>query len=243
METNEEGLRPLPSFSGGTPMKLGLLFGLLWLLLGNPFVAMIVILLLLYFVDRRFIGIFPSLFRPIQRSRRLSRALQDIRERPFDVSAKQEAARLYMEKKRWPEALRLLEEMMPVMEQSAEVYCDLGICHVKTGDLEQGEREIRQALAMNPRVRYGEPYLRLAEALAVVDSARAIQVLQSFRDAHSSSCELYYRLGRLYESLQRKGEAKEAYKEALEVYRALPRYKRKTERRWVLLSALRNSVL
>ncbi|WP_309120090.1 tetratricopeptide repeat protein [Paenibacillus sp.] len=223
-------------------MKVGLLFGLLWLLLGNPFVAILVLLLLLYFLDRSFIGIFPSFMKPIRRSRRLSKVLQDIRERPFDVSAKQEAARLYMEKKRWGDARRLLEEIMPAMEHSAEVTCDLGICRVKTGDLEQGERDILRALEMNPRVRYGEPYLRLAEALAPMDSERAVAALQRFREANSSSCEFYYKLGRLYDALGKKPDAKAAYAEAVDVYRALPKYKRKTERRWALLSAARNAV-
>lgn len=224
-------------------MKFGILFGLLWLLLGNPFVAILVLLLVLYFVDRQFIGIFPSITRPFKRNSRLRAALQDVRERPFDMSAKQEAARLYMEKKRWSDAKRLLEEMMPGMEQSAEARCDLGICRVKTGELELGERDIRAALEMNPRVRYGEPYLRLAEALAPVDTERAIEALRQFGDANSSSCELYYRLGRLYEMLGRKEQAKEAYREAQDVYRALPKYKRKTERRWVLFAAQRKAVL
>jgi len=223
-------------------MKLGLLFGLLWVILGNPFVAFLVLLLLLYFLDRSFLGFFPSVTHPIRRQRRLSRALQDIRERPFDVSAKQEAARLYMEKKRWADARRLLEDIMPVMEHSAEVRCDLGICRIKTGDAEQGERDLREALRMNPRVRYGEPYLRLAEAIAPVNTERAVEALKQFGDAHSSSCELYYRLGRLYASLGRAREAKEAYREAVEVYRALPKYKKKTERRWALLAAARGAV-
>lgn len=224
-------------------MKLGLLFGLLWVLLGNPFIAILVLLLLLYFVDRSFVGLFPSITRPFKRNRRLARALQDIRERPFDVSAKQEAARLYMEKKRWADARRLLEEIMPVMEQSAEVHCDLGICRVKTGDLEQGERNIEQALRMNPRVRFGEPSLRLAEALAPVDVERAVAMLRQFQDANSSSCELYYRLGRLYETLGRKQDAKAAYLEALDVYRVLPKYKRKMERRWALFALVRNIIV
>ena len=222
-------------------MKLGLLFGLLWLLLGNPFVAVLVLLLLLYVLDRSFLGFFPSFLKPLRRNRRLARALQDIRERPFDVSAKQEAARLYMEKKRWAEARRLLEDIMPVMEHSAEVRCDLGICRVKTGDVAQGEKDLAEALAMNPRVRYGEPYLRLAEALAPTDVERAVAALHRFKEANSSSCELYYRLGRLYESLGRKADAKQSYREAVDVYRALPKYKRKSERRWALLSAVRNA--
>jgi len=222
-------------------MKL-FLFALFWFIFGNPAAAVIFLLLLLYFVDRRFIGIFPSVFRPFQRNRRLAKALQDIRERPFDISAKQEAARLYMEKQRWQEALHLLMEIEPSMEHSAEVQCDLGICLLKTGHTEEGERRIWQALRLNPRVRYGEPYLRLAESLAATNQEKAIEALRQLRESHSSSCETYYRLGRLYESLGRRQEAKEMYRETLDVYRALPRYKRKTERRWALFAAVRQMI-
>jgi len=223
-------------------MKIGLLFGLLWLLLGNPIVAILVLLLAVYLIDRRFVGLFPSVVKPFRRSRQLARALQDVRERPFDVSAKLEAARLYMEKRRWNDALALLEDTMPAMEQSAEALCSLGICFVKTGRLEEGERRIAEALRLNPRVRYGEPYLRLAEAFAGVDDERAVDALRRFQDANSSSCELHYRLGRLYESLGRNADARAAYREATAVYRALPKYKRRTERRWALLAAARNAV-
>jgi len=224
-------------------MKIGILFGLLWLLLGNPFAAILVLLLLIYILDRSFFGFLPSVTKPLQQNRRLARALQDIRERPFDVSAKREAARLYMEKKQWKEARRLLEEVLPAMEHSAEVLCELGICRIKTGDLAQGERDIEEALRMNPRVRYGEPHLLLAEALAPVDPAKALAALGRVKEVHSSSCELYYRLGRLYETMDRKEEAKAAYREAAEVYRMLPRYKRKTERRWAALASLRGAAL
>jgi len=219
-----------------------LLFGLLWFLFGSPFVAIILVLLLLYALDRRFVGLFPSVTRPFKRNRALSRALQDIRERPFDVSAKQEAARLYMEKKRWSEARRLLESILPAMDHSAEVLCDLGICQLKTGSLQEGERTLHKALEINPRVRYGEPYLRLAEALAPIDSERAAEALRRFAGMNSSSSELYYRLGRLYAALGRKQQAKAAYQEAIDIYRSLPKYKRKTERRWALLAAWRRAV-
>lgn len=219
------------------------LFGIVWWITGNPFVAILVLLVILYFLDRRFIGLFPSVTKPFKRSRQLRRALADIRLRPFDVSAKQEAARLFMEKRRWEDARKLLEEIAPAMEHSAEVLCDLGICELKSGRLEEGERHLQEALAINSRVRYGEPYLRLAEALAAHRSEQALEALTSFQSVHSSSCELYYRLGRLYEMLGRKSEAKSAFREAAEVYRALPRYKRKSERRWVLLAWARRTVI
>lgn len=221
-------------------MKFGLLlYGLLWMILGNPIIAIIVLLIILYAVDRRFVGMFPNVFRPWQLKRRLRKALRDVRERPFDVSAKQECARLYMEKKRWKEAARLLEEMLPNMDHSAEVHCDLGISLLQLGDVKTGEEHIRKALKINPRVRYGEPYLRLAEAYIGKDLKRAVEWLEHFREANTSSCESHYRLGRLYGALDRNREAKDAYEEAVEVYRSLPKYKRRTERRWALLAWVR----
>lgn len=224
-------------------MKVGLLlYGLLWFILGNPIVAMIVVLILLYAADRRFIGMFPSVFRPWKLQRKLKQALREVRERPFDVSAKQECARLYMEKKRWKEAAELLEAVLPSMGHSAEVHCDLGICLLGLGEVEAGEAYLMKALKRNPRVRYGEPYLHLAEAYMGRDTGRAVEWLKHFHDANTSSCESHYRLGRLYESLGRKREAAEAYEEALEVYRSLPNYKRRSERRWALFAAIRKMI-
>jgi tetratricopeptide (TPR) repeat protein len=179
--------------------------------------------------------------RPFKLNRRLARAKQEIRIRPFDVSAKLEAARILMEKRRWHEALPLLQDASERMDQSAETLCELGICELKTGSVQDGERHIHEALEMNPRVKYGEPYLRLAEANASTQPDRALQALEQFRGIHSSSCELYYRLGRLYTQLGKKQEANNAYKEAAEVYRSLPKYKRKSERRWAMLAFLRRT--
>lgn len=224
-------------------MSKFLLFSLLWWITGNPFFAVLILLAILYVLDRRYVGLFPSITRPFALNRRLARVKQELRIRPFDVSAKQEAARILMEKRRYKEALPLLQDAASKMDESAEVICDLGICECKTGSIRDGERHLLRALELNPRVRYGEPYLRLAEALAQTESGKALEALEQFRGLHSSSCELYYRLGRLYEKLGKKQKAKDAYREAGEVYRTLPKYKRKTERRWALLSFLRRIVV
>ena len=53
-------------------MKIALLFGLLWALLGNPVLALVVLIAALYFLDRRFIGLTPSVLKPIRISSRIS---------------------------------------------------------------------------------------------------------------------------------------------------------------------------
>jgi tetratricopeptide (TPR) repeat protein len=213
------------------------LFALLVYITGNPFLALIVLLVILYALDRRFIGLSPSLTRPFRLSRKMSRLQQDIKLSPHDTSAKLELARVYIEKKRYGDAGVLLDSILPVMDQSADVHFELGLCRLKLGKLEDGRRLMEQALELNPRVRYGEPYFRLAEALAPSSPAEAVHCIERFREVQSSSCEAYYRLGRLYEAMGRKEDAKAAYREVRVVYRSLPAYSRRLQRRWAVLAA------
>jgi tetratricopeptide (TPR) repeat protein len=96
---------------------------------------------------------------------------------------------------------------------------------------------IRRALDINPRVKYGEPYLRLAAANRD-QPEKALKLLEELRAIHSSSCEAYYRMGRIYQALGRREEARRAFDEAAEIYRTLPRYKRREERPWAIRSRL-----
>lgn len=222
--------------------KIFLFFLLSWLL-GNPFLAIIVLLLILYFIDRRYVGLFPSLSKPIKRSRNIGRLRQQLAASPFDVSAKRELARLLLERKKYAEAHRLLEEAKDFSESSAEFWDDLGAACLGLGRIEEGEAHILHALSLNERVKYGQPYLRLASAFRERDPQKALQYAARFGEIQSSSSEAYYLLGCLYQSLGSKEEAKRAYKESIEVYRSLPKYKKRQERGWALRSYFKRSTM
>ncbi len=212
-----------------------LVFGLLFWLIGNPFVAIIVLLLILYVLDRRFVGLSPSFVKPLKRRSRIKKLEQLLRLNPSDVSSKMELARLQLDRKSYARARETLESIGDVMEHSAEYWDDLGTALLFTGDKERGEQAMLRALDINPRVKYGEPYLRLAAANRS-DAERALSYLEKLRDIHSSSCEAYYRMGLIYKELGNKAEAKRAFEEAAAVYASLPRYKRRQERSWALRS-------
>ncbi|GAB7056487.1 MULTISPECIES: lipopolysaccharide assembly protein LapB [Paenibacillus] len=217
-----------------------LIFSLLWWVLGNPFVAIIVVIILFYLLDRRFIGMTPSVLKPLKRSRRLSKLKEELRLSPHHTSTKLDIARIYMEQKKYAAALELLDQVGEVMEDSADVLSEKGICKLKLGAVEEGERLILQAVQLNPRVKYGDPYLKLGEAFADTDAKKAIGYLERFREVNSSSCEAYYLLGQLYRKLGREEEARRSFREAVELYRGLPKYKRRHERRWALLARLKS---
>lgn len=220
-------------------MSKAILFGIFWWITGNPFIALLLLFILIYVLDRRYIGVMPNLFKPLQLSSRLGKVRQELSLNPHHASLKLEAARILIEKRRYEEAAALLDEILGVMDDSAEVWFESGLCKLKLGRLAEGEEDMLKALELNPRVRYGEPFLRLGEAFADVDRDKALAYLHQFRDIHSSSCEAYFRLGKVLSRMGRPDEAKSAYREAVHIYRSLPKYKRKSERRWALKAAMK----
>ncbi|MFC4600200.1 tetratricopeptide repeat protein [Cohnella hongkongensis] len=219
--------------------KILLFFGLTWLL-GNPFIAIIVLLIVIYVLERRFVGLSPSLVKPLRRRRSISKWRRQLEMSPHDVSAKSELARLLMESGKYEQAREILQGIGEQMEHSAEYWSDLGSCELALGRLEEGERAMGRALAISPKVKYGQPYLRLAEALARTEPDRAIGFLQQFKDVNSSSCEAYYRLGAIYSDLGQSAEAAEAFRQCRQLYRSLPKYMKRHERRWALRAAMRS---
>jgi tetratricopeptide (TPR) repeat protein len=221
--------------------SMGKIFGffLLWRLLGNPFFAILVIMIIVYLLDRRFVGVFPSLTKPFKRMGQISKLRSRISMNPSDVSSKHELARLLIERKHNAEALKLLESIEDQSWDSAEFWDDLGTVYLRQGNIQKGEACILKALEMNPRVKYGQPYLRLAEVYKNNDRSKAVDYVHRFQEIHSSSCEGYYLLGMMYKALDRKDDAKTAFQESIDIYRSLPKYKKRQERKWAVLSMMK----
>ncbi|MBO7744833.1 tetratricopeptide repeat protein [Paenibacillus sp. MWE-103] len=205
-------------------------------LLGIPFLGIIILLVVLYAVERRFLGLTPSIVRPLRRFGTIRRLRQQIAMNPNDIPAKHELARLLVERKRYAEAKSWLMPLQDPLDNSAEFWDDLGASLAPLGETDAAEAALRNALSINPRVKYGAPYLRLASLYAKKDPQKAIGCLQEFRGIHSSSIEAYYRLAGLYAELGRKDEAKRMLAECGAIYRSLPRYKKRQERRWAVLA-------
>ncbi|REE86152.1 tetratricopeptide repeat protein [Paenibacillus taihuensis] len=216
-----------------------LLFGLLWYLTGSPFLAIILMLVILYALDRRYVGLTPSFVKPLRRLGTIRRLRQQVAMNPNDIPAKHELARLLIERKRYKEAKEWLMPLQDALDNSAEFWDDLGACLMHLQETDAAEAALHNALSINPRVKYGTPYLRLAAIDAKRDPQKAIKHLESFRSIHSSSIEAYYKLANLYAQLDRTAEAKQTLEECGTIYRSLPRYKKRQERKWALLAFMK----
>lgn len=217
-------------------MSKFIIFSALWWLVGNPFLALLLLLIIIYVLDRQFIGIFPSLTRPLKRRREAARLRDQIALNPNDVSAKLDLARNLIIRKKYEESLRYLEEIKDSYDDSADYWNAVGTSRIMLGQSDQGEAHLLKALSINPRVQYGEPWLRLADAFKDKDQSKALGYLEQFQSIQSSSCEGYYLSGIIYQSLGRSREAHEAFTQSLAIYRTLPKYRKKSERKWALRS-------
>lgn len=216
-----------------------LLFFLLARLLGNPFLAILIFLIIIYFLDRRFVGVFPSITKPFKRMNKISKLRAQVSMSPNDVSSRHELARLLIERRKYPEALKLLDSIVSQSEHSAEYWDDLGTVNLKLGHTEKGEQDILYALELNPRVKYGRPYLRLAEVYKNSNQDKAMRYVHQFQEIQSSSSEGSYLLGMMYKTLNRGNDARAAFQESIDSYRSLPKYKKRQERKWAVLSMLK----
>jgi tetratricopeptide (TPR) repeat protein len=215
-----------------------LFFGFLLLsrLVGNPFLALIILLVILYFLDRRYVGILPSFSKPFRRRRQISKLRTTIALNPNDVSAKFDLARLLTERKRYSESQELLTAIVDRYETSAEYWVELGYANLKLGILPEGEAQMLKGLDINRRAQYGQPYLRLAETFRHVDYDKALFYVSQFQEIQTSSSEAYYLAGSMFKALGRKDDAARAFTESLAIYRSLPKYKKRQERGWALRS-------
>ncbi|RIV21897.1 hypothetical protein D2Q93_10070 [Alicyclobacillaceae bacterium I2511] len=219
-----------------------ILFYLLFMIFrifANPLLALVLILLIYYVIDRRYIGLLPGLIKPLRQWRRITTLNRQLTMNPHDSPLRLELAQVYMARNHFQRALSLLEQLPAPMKDSADVLYDTGACQLSLGELQVGKTLVLQALSLNPDLRYGEPYLKLATALALHDPAKALKYLQEFQLHNRSSCESYYRMAQLQEQLGDPGAARNAWRQCLETYRILPNFRKRADRRWALLARLK----
>jgi tetratricopeptide (TPR) repeat protein len=217
-----------------------LVFYLIWRITGNPILAIIVLLVIYYFVDRRYIGLLPSISKPFRRRSRMAQLRRMIHVNPHDMPAKQDLAELYIDTRQYRRALELLHSLPKHALESPSVLYDLGQCQLALGDVAQGEALITQALQTDARLSHGEPYLKLAAAVAQSNPERSMEYLSRFQQQNVSTCESYYRIGLLQQQFGHADAALRAWRDCLDTYRSLPRFRKRTQRRWVIKALFRS---
>jgi tetratricopeptide (TPR) repeat protein len=209
------------------------LFALLSWILGNPLLALLVIIAISlpgWFAGSRYAWRLHRQMRSWGEAGRLRRTLAV---NPHDVKARTDLGAILVRQGRFREARAELEHAMPRADDLPDANYALGLCLLHDGEIEQGRKLVERALDLNPKFGYGEPHLRLGDFRA--HRGEWEPAAERYRQAtaiHSSSVEGWFKLGQALDHLGRREEAKSALREAVSSYRTAPWYQRAEGRPW-----------
>jgi hypothetical protein len=228
--------------SGARPGGNGLSWGsyyLFWLVApmviavvsSNPWVLLVVL-----------VGVVarPWLPDPFLLARRFGQVLAMKRRcaaNPHDSDALAHLASLYLELRRPLKALPLAEQALAREPESTELRYVRGLCLLGAKRWSEAADTFVDVVHREPRFRYGDPYLRAADALT--ELARwddAADALDAFQAINRSSLEAWCKLAVIR---RRQGDvvaARAARHEARKLYGELPGYQRRKQLLWYLRS-------
>lgn len=216
------------------------LFFLLQALTGNPLLALLSVLIVYVLIDRRYIGILPDFLIPLRRRKRIVELKREVQLNPYQGLAFYELGMLLVEKGNMKEGVVCLEKAKTLMPDHPDAQYYLGVAYIKSGQLEEGKKALEEALRLNPKVKYGAPYIYLIEYLlkkGTVDEKidEYIEKVKMY-----GSPEYYYRLGLLFQKARRRKEAKEMFAAAVANFQKYPSFYRKQHRYWAFRARLRS---
>src|SRR5260221_3032574 len=117
---------------------------------------------LAFFALRRFVP-DPVVF--VQTMGRIRGLRQQIEANPSNVTARRDLATIFLQRLRPRAALKLLDEARQRAPNDPELLYLTGLARMRSGDAKGALEPLVLAVEIDPRVRFGEPYLVAAEAL------------------------------------------------------------------------------
>ena len=152
---------------------------------------------------------------------------------PANVTARRDLAMLWLERLRPRRALELLDEARKRAPNDPELLYLTGVARLRSGDAEGALEPLVKATELDPRVRFGEPYLIAAEALIALGRLEeAEDALERYVGVNSSSIQGFVRLSTVRRGRGDAPGARKALDEALSTWSQLPRFRRRAELGW-----------
>jgi predicted Zn-dependent protease len=191
---------------------------------------------LVFFVLRPFIPDPWILLKTFGRMRALE---SQIAANPANITARRDLATLWLERLRPGRALELLDEALKRAPDDAELLYLTGLARHRAGDPEGALDPLVKAVDIDPRIRFGEPYLVAAEALSRLKRyEEAEDALERYIESNSSSIQGYVLLASARSERGDREGARKAIAEALSTWSQMPPYKRRSELGWWMRAQL-----
>lgn len=191
---------------------------------------------LVFFVLRPYIPDPWVLLKTLGRMRALD---AQIAANPANITARRDLAVAWLERMRPRRALQLLDEARRRDPDDAELLYLTGVARLRSGDPEGALEPLVKAVEIDPKVRFGEPYLAAAEALEKLGRLEeAEDALERYVHSNSSSVQGFVLLADVRRRRGDREGAEKALHEALSTWSQVPGYRRRAELGWWLRAQL-----
>ena len=204
-----------------------------WFLIGHPLLLLGVVV---FVALRPFI---PDPYVWLRTAGKIRTLRAQIDANPANSTARRDLARIYLARRRPKRALELLDQARERHPDDSELLFLTGQARFRAGDAEGALEPLIEAVAIDPRTGFGEPYRVAGDALTKLKRLRdAEDAYEHLVDANSSSIEGWFKLARVRLQLGDDESSREAKRELLSTWRTLPSYLRRKEWWWRARSML-----
>lgn len=210
-----------------------LIFYVVMLFTGSPLLAILVILGIYLAFDYQFTGFLRRGVQIFRLESEISGLKKVVALNPHNAAALSDLGRLLVMRGKEHQALPYLERAYERLSDTEETTYYLGLAFLAAGRESEGEALILKALEKNPKFRYGEPALRLAEYYGRKGRTEEAQTFfDRFFSIHSSSPEGYYKFGQFQLQVGNRAGAAESFRKAIEIFKLSPSFKKRQDRLW-----------
>jgi hypothetical protein len=164
------------------------------------------------------------------------RALEvDVATNPGNVTARRDLASIWLEKRRAGRALPLLEQALGRDGKSPQLLYLNGVALLLAGRHQPALDALISVVHVEPGFRYGEAYLRAADALIALKRWEdADEALGHYLKINSSSLEGLYKRAKIRKARGDAPGAKQAIAELRDTWGTLPSFQRRKQLGWYL---------
>jgi tetratricopeptide (TPR) repeat protein len=193
---------------------------------------MLLVVVVVAIFARRFI---PDPLRWLQARGRQKRLEQAVALNEQNVTARRDLALVFLDQRRPRRAVALLERALERTPDLPELRFLMGLALTSSRKPEQALVQLDAALALDPRIRYGEAHLQRGIVLEMLGrTAEAVVAYETFVGINGSSIEGWTRLARARARSGDRDGGRKAIAEALSTSSTLPAFQRRKQWTWVL---------
>ena len=192
----------------------------------------ILVVVVVAFVARKWM---PDPIDYLRHARRIRSLEAQVEINPANAVARTQLAEVWLAKRRPGRAIPQLEKALERDPESAELKYLLGLARQRAGRSEDALTPLSEALAKDPKVRYGSAYLAIGDALADLKRLdEAIDAYERFLKINTSSLEGYTKLVRARRRKKDEPGALKTREQGLDTWRVLPGFQRRKQLLWWL---------